>query len=459
MNNNYRIFALLMILFPSFATADLNDEIDLMFDDVMINVTPTGKYQDSSRGVLTGGRFSLRQRNISAPKLITFEPPAFSAGCGGIDMYGGSFSFISGTELQNYLRSIASNASTYAFSLALEGMCPTCKQVMNDLQNITNKMNALLKNSCNTAKSIVDGNFIDDFTTSTEELGKSIYTATGLGDRNETENPTDAISPPKKVTVGAPVEAEKLKGNVIWDILKASDVADWYTAGDDDLLMTIMSITGTVVIGDVGTDQPNITTHPAKKIKPMQFLNGDTVEYYKCTEVIKCIDIDPTQTITLNGIEDKILKLIFGDPGVSIGILAKFNMNVSETLTDAEQSFLENGPAIVSKTIYMASSEPGLAEQALRMSAKIIASLAVEVLMNEIFDSVMMAARSKAGLPSEYIDSLYKVKSEYKADLKSNDEDYAKVQELFSIYSLAAQIKDKTNYNPLIQDQLKLDAK
>jgi conjugative transfer pilus assembly protein TraH len=46
--------------------------------------------------------------------LWHFVPPSFDAGCGGIDLFAGSFSFISAEQFQNLLRAIAATTEQAA---------------------------------------------------------------------------------------------------------------------------------------------------------------------------------------------------------------------------------------------------------------------------------------------------------------------------------------------------------
>ncbi len=48
--------------------------------------------------------------------------PDINAGCGGIDAYLGSFSFINGDQLQRFVKQIMSNAAGYFFDLALQAI-------------------------------------------------------------------------------------------------------------------------------------------------------------------------------------------------------------------------------------------------------------------------------------------------------------------------------------------------
>lgn len=53
--------------------------------------------------------------------------PDINAGCGGIDAYLGSFSFINGEQLQRFVKQIMSNAAGYFFDLALQTTVPEIK--------------------------------------------------------------------------------------------------------------------------------------------------------------------------------------------------------------------------------------------------------------------------------------------------------------------------------------------
>ena len=92
----------------------------------MLNTLSTSSdpavYQTQRRGVISGGSFHARTR-INETNLIGFIPPEFSAGCGGIDLYGGSFSFINSEQFNKLIRDIAGNASGY-----LSGTCNQCHE-------------------------------------------------------------------------------------------------------------------------------------------------------------------------------------------------------------------------------------------------------------------------------------------------------------------------------------------
>nr|WP_265343068.1 conjugal transfer protein TraH [Enterobacter kobei] len=76
----------------------------------MSNVTAPGDYQSVTRDGYTGGGFVLRNK-LRTLTPISISLPSASGGCGGIDLFGGSFSFINADQFVQMLRNIASNAA------------------------------------------------------------------------------------------------------------------------------------------------------------------------------------------------------------------------------------------------------------------------------------------------------------------------------------------------------------
>jgi hypothetical protein len=99
----------------------------------LVNVTNPTAHPGQRRGVLSGGSVFARNGILHA-NLVNTLPPSFEAGCGGIDLFAGRFSIVSGEQLTRLVRAIASNAASDAFKLALDSMCQNCGQVMDSLQ-------------------------------------------------------------------------------------------------------------------------------------------------------------------------------------------------------------------------------------------------------------------------------------------------------------------------------------
>ena len=73
-------------------SSGLQSELNNLFGN-MSNFTQPGVYESTRRGVLAGGGAQIRSRRMNI-QLIAFEPPNIKAGCGGIDIFLGSFSYI-----------------------------------------------------------------------------------------------------------------------------------------------------------------------------------------------------------------------------------------------------------------------------------------------------------------------------------------------------------------------------
>lgn len=140
------------------AQASVGDAMENYFEDMgaAANVTGPTAYQGQSAGYYSMGNVFVRfpQKNLNVANV---QLPSLRAGCGGIDVFTGSFSFISAAELVALLKAIANNALGFAFKLAIDTLCPECGKVMAELQTYAQMMNNYTMNSCEMAQGIVGG--------------------------------------------------------------------------------------------------------------------------------------------------------------------------------------------------------------------------------------------------------------------------------------------------------------
>jgi conjugative transfer pilus assembly protein TraH len=87
--------------------------------------------------------------------------PDINAGCGGIDAYLGSFSFINSEQLQRFAKQIMSNAAGYFFDLALQTTVPEIKTAKDFLQKMASDINSMNLSSCQAAQGIVGVCFLE----------------------------------------------------------------------------------------------------------------------------------------------------------------------------------------------------------------------------------------------------------------------------------------------------------
>jgi conjugative transfer pilus assembly protein TraH len=138
--------------------ADVGSSMDSFLSDVggAANVNGPTAFQGQSAGYYSLGnvwtRFPQKTTNLANLQL-----PRARAGCGGIDLFAGSFSFINASEIVAMLKAVANNAVGFAFSLAIDTVCPECSKIMQEFAQKAQLMNNLNINSCELAQGLVGG--------------------------------------------------------------------------------------------------------------------------------------------------------------------------------------------------------------------------------------------------------------------------------------------------------------
>lgn len=119
-----------------------------------------GTFKSLGRTVHQGGYVRTRFEVRGALNPIKFQSPGISGGCNGFDVYGGSFSYISGDEILDWLRAVTENAgalSTYLFLTYLQEQCSVCSEVMQTLYAMQDLINTTMGGSCEVATAMVGG--------------------------------------------------------------------------------------------------------------------------------------------------------------------------------------------------------------------------------------------------------------------------------------------------------------
>ncbi|WP_406625158.1 conjugal transfer protein TraH [Acidovorax sp. SDU_ACID1] len=145
----------LAVSFPSRA-GDLNSEVNDMFNNLgaIGNYTAPGAFRGQTYNTYTGGNLMMRSPN-KVYQLAAIQFPSAKAGCGGIDIFGGSFSHISAEEFKNLLKNITAALPGIAFQLALEAVSPLLGGLTKWAKGLETWINNARINSCETAKAIV----------------------------------------------------------------------------------------------------------------------------------------------------------------------------------------------------------------------------------------------------------------------------------------------------------------
>lgn len=125
--------------------------------NAMWNTTMPGFNGEGVNGAYGGHLGGINVRTpVSSINIVSFDPPHFDAGCGGIDAYFGSFSLISTDNIKQALKAIISNAAGYAIQLALDNVCHSCSEIAGKFQDLTQKVSIDSLNTCQIGTAAVD---------------------------------------------------------------------------------------------------------------------------------------------------------------------------------------------------------------------------------------------------------------------------------------------------------------
>lgn len=331
----------------------LANQMDTMFG-TLTSVTPPGGVETLRRGGLYGGRLRVRNRTMTA-QIVQFTPPSFRAGCGGVDFFGGSFSFINLDQFTQLLRSIASAALGYAFMLALKNVCEVCATVLAQLQRAIQMLNQLNANSCQLAQGLVNDTL----------KAMDFQNVRGMSTHSIREGITDAFDAfwgavsNVEVQVSAATRENLIQGNLGWQALQDAGVSGWFLTGGtgNQMLHAILTVTGTVVIGDLGPDGRIVvvsgTPEPAGQNHQLTIIEGytgltlrdvifgnDSVVIKRCIdETARCDDGFVEDTVDIEGFVERLDAQMYGTGGTP-GILDKL-VSEPQNITAADRTFLE----------------------------------------------------------------------------------------------------------------------
>lgn len=332
----------------------LQSKMDAVFGD-MVNVSNPGVFETQRRGVLSGGSVYVRSPMVNT-ELVNLQIPSVKAGCGGIDIFGGSFSFINADQFVQLLRSVASNAKGYAFNIALDIACSDCMAWINALQAKIQRLNEQFGNSCQLAQGLVT-DVANAFGANRENQYSLIGAATGIkNDFFDSKNWPSGKDTQQEVDAKNPEKAKAIVGNLVWDALNKAKANAWVnaiaaasTAKEENELF--MSASGTIVVPPVEEDaddpangSSNNPIHYPQLIDFQSLIEGGKVSVYKCNDDA-CLK--PTKTeMQVTGMVKRVQELLLGDAaGTSVGVIAKFGMTDNNSFTTKEANMMGNLPS------------------------------------------------------------------------------------------------------------------
>lgn len=248
-----RVVAAAMVVVMSSSASAMT--MQQLFDSVgaQANVTNPAILQGQTMNLYTGGSLFMRMPQKTY-NLVTVTPPSWSAGCGGINLYTGGFSYVNKAEFVAMLRNIGSNALGYSFKLAIQNLCPTCDNVMQALQATAQSINRASIDSCQAAEGIVNAAAPAAWTQGQQNAAKNwgvnmnMFSDAADAWSQVMNNQGKASNVLSQAASSNQAADDSIpSGNVVWKALKKLNGID------DNYRMVIMSMVGTVIFPTDGS--------------------------------------------------------------------------------------------------------------------------------------------------------------------------------------------------------------
>ena len=422
------------------------------------NSSEAGGYQLQGAGYYTGGSFTARSKVVSV-NPVNITPPGIRAGCGGIDIYTGSFSHINTDQFIALLKAIPSNALGFAFQLALETMSPSIKGTLDQVQSIIDRINNVNLNSCDLAQGLVGGGLA--MAGKTEAYCKTTANSQGWATdyaRASAECKTGGKSTDYiKSANDVHGDQRPVDINIAWEVLKKSPLLK---DNNNEMAEFVQALTGTIIIKTPQNENSGPETSYKSNIIVKNetikaILEGGPINILSCDDKDKCLN-PSEKNITIaedKGFKKKISK-IMSEMVIKIASGEKFE---SKHIDLVSKTSVPIHKAMIVRQAYFGSTSA-----ASGINPEYYSSLvAIDMLYNyldEILKSVQEQAKQVKNFDQENIDKFQKgvenarkELAEYRIDSKDSFERGLKIiEETQKIQSmLAARMSNKMKMNLL----------
>ncbi|HEN4999251.1 TPA: F-type conjugal transfer protein TraH [Klebsiella aerogenes] len=388
------VSGIFMVALP--VQADVNNDLNTYFSRLGFegNATQAQAWQGQAAGYATGGSLFLRNQ-VKTIQLMSFSPPSMTAGCGGIDTFLGSFSYINSEQLEAFIKNLMSNASGYFFDLALQTVAPELKDAKDYLQKIAQDMNSMNISSCQAAQGIIGGLW-PKTQVSQQKVCQDI-----AGENNVF---ADWAASRQGCTVGGSMNSvldnagEKDKDrvlrnkNLMWQILARNELLN----SDTQMKELVMNLTGTLMFdrnGNVSTLVPK--TDQQDLIKAL--MEGGTMSLQTCVSSGDCLQLT-TSKVSIS--ENRALVHKVRETISSI----RSKLGTDEPLSRAEKGFIQSTAIPVMRYLV----DPMQLSLNTDMLSSVVDYIAYDILLQylkELIDQARMQMASR-NFDQEVMDSL-----------------------------------------------------
>lgn len=303
------------------AMADVNSNMNSFWSNSLSSSNGRGPsaYQGQEAGYYSLGNYSYRTP-IQNYSISSVSLPTVKGGCGGIDIFGGSFSLINSDQIVAMFKAVAQNAVGLLFQMAVKTLSELLGNEIEHMYDLVRQATIQSQNSCAMAQTAIN-DVVDWLPQSTLKncislgLASSAYVdeaaaraACGFGGQAEAQVNNAAGTPAAK--------QQPTNRNIAWEAIQRNPIF----AGDKQLSELMMTLTGTFVITfkDDGTGKlaPNIMPTEPKADNDAYIdalLDGTTsLPIHKCDPTDSaCLNFTPYgDTANVTGLKTKVDALI-----------------------------------------------------------------------------------------------------------------------------------------------------
>lgn len=412
------------------------------------NVTGPSAYEGQTMNIYTGGSLFMRtpSRNY---QLLSAAAPSLRGGCGGIDAFAGSFSFINVDQFVAMLRNIGQNALGLFFMTALQSMAPDIMESIKYLNKIAQDINAMGINSCEAAKGLVAASGVEKWmeankvNTGLGAAAAGLYDdwakvrTTMFGDSKEASLKADALKATQPELANILVE-----GNLVWRALSRGSLPTYLNEKERRM---VMSALGAVVVrkNADGTPDPGFY-EPVISFKRL-LGNVDGSDNDGKPQMFTCTDGTGADECTVLGTEafesETFSKLAYDH---MIAIFEKIR-DRGPTLTAGEIDFINTTSVPVYKILASAASLPteSVAHEQIVKNADVIGAELAATFMLKALDEVEKALETRSKVATEAEAKELKVLIDKARDWRRNiySEKAVLTAKAAGIYNLMAEIQ------------------
>lgn len=355
---------IVLMLTTSLTQADISGDLMQFFEQsgMPSNISTPDTYQDQAAGYYSGGSVMVRARTRPF-QPASVQLPGIRAGCGGIDMWSGSFSHINSDEFMRFIRSIGQNAMGYAGMLAIKTMTPQIAGLLQDMNYLATQINTSNINSCELAATMV-GSIWPKNQHVQDTLCQTMSTDLGFfSDRAQSRHGCGQTSNQNRIWAAktkVPRYQNILVGdyNLAWNVLHKQT----FLQSDTQLSELFMTLTGTIIsrqtekidteekksIEDSGTEMFVIPGQAHSESLIQALLYGGHVILYRCQHDKKtCLHPKQVTTSIQSGLLSKVLHML--------QTLENKTQRDTGKLTDQELSFLNTTSLPIYKMLNVSS--------------------------------------------------------------------------------------------------------